>query len=60
MIETTVAAFVGAFAVMLALTEIQLGNKWVKYLVAFVVGLPVAVLLSYFVHWIASLFAHLG
>ena len=44
----------------MALTEIQLGNKWLKYLVAFVVGLPVAVLLSYFVHWIASLFAHLG
>ena len=58
--ETLVAAFVGAFAAVLALTEVQLGNKWLKYALAFIVGLPVAVLLSYFVHWIASLFAHLG
>ncbi len=52
----TVQAFVGAFAAIAVLAEIQASNKVIRYLAAFVVGLLAAVLLGLLVGWIGAHF----
>lgn len=56
MIQNAVVAFVGAFSALLVLAEVQMPSKWLRYLVAFVVGIVVAILLSMLVHYVAGLF----
>jgi F0F1-type ATP synthase assembly protein I len=60
MIAVAVAAFVGAFAALVALAEIQAASKPVRYFAAFVVGLVAAVLLGLLVGWIAGLMGQAG
>jgi hypothetical protein len=47
------AAFVGAFAALVALAEIQSTNKAIRYLGAFVVGAILAVVLGWLLRWVA-------
>ena len=57
MIQTAVAAFVGAFGALVALAEITAQNKLVRYVGAFLVGVVLTVLLSWLLGWLASIFA---
>ena len=56
MIQSAVAAFVGAFAALFVLAEVQMPSKWLRYLVAFVAGILAAVLLAMLVGWVAHTF----
>lgn len=56
MIPNAVAAFVGAFAALFVLAEVQMPSKWLRYLIAFVAGLLATVLLAMLVGWIVNTF----
>jgi len=62
MIVTAVAAFVGAFSALAVLAEIASPpmNKALRYFVAFVVGILVAILLALVVQWVAGMFGRVG
>lgn len=57
MIAQSIAAFVGCFAALLVLAEVQVSNRILKYLAAFVVGVVVDVVLSGFLSWVVAQFA---
>lgn len=44
------AGFVGAFAALVALAEVQMSNKWLRY----VVGALLTVVLSMVLRWVAK------
>lgn len=60
MITTAIACFVGAFAAMLALAEIQHSNRFVRYLLAFIVGVLVTALLTWFLQFLLTFFHRVG
>ena len=61
MIPTAIAAFIGAFAAIVLLKEFEpIRNKALKYLFAFVVGIPVVVLLAWFMRFVLRLFDQAG
>jgi hypothetical protein len=60
MIPNAISAFVGCFAALLVMGEIQAGSKLIKYLAAFACGLAVTVLLSWLCAWVVSLFGHVA
>jgi thiamine transporter ThiT len=60
MIAFAVGAFVGCFAAMVTLAEITMPNKLVRYVVAFIAGALLAVILGFFLNWVAGLFHHIG
>jgi uncharacterized membrane protein len=52
------AAFVGAFAALVALAEVQASNKIVRYFAALLVGAVGAFLLSLILNWAAGVLSH--
>lgn len=56
--QTIVLAFIGAFAAVMCIAEIQAGSKVLKYLAAFVVGLVASVVLWAVFTWVAGHFPH--
>jgi hypothetical protein len=58
-IQSAVAAFVGAFAALVALAEIQSANKLLRYVGAFLVGVLLTVVLSWLLSWASGVFAGL-
>lgn len=57
MIQPAIAAFVGCFSALLVLAEIQAGNKLLRYLAAFVVGILVTLGLAWLLGLIVAAFA---
>lgn len=55
MIQTAVAAFVGALAALIVLAEIQMASRWVRYAVCLLVGLVITILLGLLLEWIVAL-----
>ena len=61
MFQNAIAAFVGCFSALVVLAECgPIGNKVIRYLVAFVAGVVVAFVLAAFLGWVAGVFAHVG
>lgn len=56
MINSVLTSFVGAFAALLILAEIQHPNRWLRYLIAFVVGILLAVLLGWLLQHVLAFF----
>ncbi len=57
MFASAVAAFVGCFAAMVALAEVQLPNKWLRYLAALVIGVLITFGLAWVLERVAEVFA---
>jgi len=56
MFSAALSAFVGCFAAMIALAEVQIANKLLKYLVALVCGVIITFLLALVLAWVARIF----
>lgn len=53
--QVAVAACIGALSAMIAMAEVQIASKWLKYLVALVVGVLLALLLGLVWSWLLGL-----
>jgi len=60
MFQTAVACFVGAFSAIVTIAEVQVSNKILKYLAAFLIGFIATVLLAFLLVWVSGLFAQFG
>ncbi len=60
MIDTAVAAFIGAYSALVVMAEITIANKLVKYLVAALAGLILTVLVALVLGWITGHIPHVG
>jgi hypothetical protein len=58
MFQASIAAFVGCFAALVALAEIQIKSRPVKYLVALLAGAFFTVLLTLVLDWMLKLLGH--
>lgn len=58
MIQTAVAAFIGALTALIMMKETEaLSGRVIRYLSSLVVGIIVTIILSLFASWVAGLFA---
>lgn len=60
MFTAAVAAFVGCFAAMVALAEVQLPNKWLRYLLALLVGVLITFGLAWVLEKVSGVFSRVG
>lgn len=56
MFQTAIAAFVGAFAALVALAEVQHPNKVIRYVIALLAGTVLAFILAFVLQWLAHIF----
>ena len=57
MFGSALSAFVGCFAAMVALAEVTIANKLVRYLVALLFGVLVTFVLAWALGYVAHIFA---
>lgn len=60
MLDVAIPAFVGAFAAIVAIAEVQISSKPIKYLVALLAGALLAVLLALVLSWMIGMLGRAG
>jgi small neutral amino acid transporter SnatA (MarC family) len=55
-----IAAFIGCLAALIVMAEVVVTSKWLKYVVALLVGLVLTWILQWLVHWLARIVGSAG
>lgn len=52
--QAAIAGFVGALSALIVMAEIQMANRWAKYLVCLIVGLVLTIILGFILDWVVA------